>query len=497
MSSTRKRAEGSQPTQQGYSSSAEYERGLLGNLVARRCEVLESPDDRELVFTLQYISHQPGGLARLGETLIADHPEQLATPAMQRIGIKPGQIYNAKQVRDVRADIVNGHDRYLLKGELSFWQEFGDGDEFEARAEAEKRPMTYAAARFVANCRDAAKQQLTAWLERLCLDPAVAIEGQWYFPNLIPVLRGHFSKCAEAVRSRIADTANTRKVFEALEYSLAGDGITFIEGLARIGKTFAVKAWCDQRPGLARYVQVPATNDDMSFLRRIADALGISSSLSLKSTELRERIERTARSAKLAIILDEGHLLLGVQDHRWRKRPTRIAWLMNELINYGVPIAICSTPQFVADKARIQDRTGWAWEQFDGRIGHFAALDQILSPEDLKAVARFHLPEVNADALFGVVKYAQESSSYVAGIEHVTKRARYYAQRAGRSDVITGDIVQAIKDRLPLDMSSQALAVVAQTIRTADAKRPTERGVSIPPPLKSRSRSTAPEAAAV
>jgi hypothetical protein len=486
MSSTRKRANGESPAQQGYSSSAQHERGLLANLVALRCDAVDSAADRELLFTLQHVSHQPGGLAKFAETLIAAYPEQIATTAMQRFGFKPGQLYRAEQVREVRAEIPGGADRYLLKGELREFDpvriepdmmEVEDLDTgrtrlecnprvLSAKAEAQKHPATYEAAEFVRICQETAREHLAARLERVCLDPAAAIESRWYFPNLTATLRQHFQKGAEAVRARLAETAITRQVFEALDYSLAGDGITLIEGLARTGKTFAIKAWCDQRPGLARYVQVPPTNDDISFFRRIAEAFGVSSGLSMKGIQLRERVERTARAAKLTIVFDEGHYLLS-QDYRCRKRPSRIAWVMNELINYGVPVAICTTPQFIADKARVQERTGWAWEQFDGRIGHLAALDQILSLDDLKAVARIHLPEASADAILGAAMYAQKSTSYVAGIEHVAKRARYCAQRAGRMKVSTEDVVEAIKARLPLDLNSRASAAKPESKRPA------------------------------
>lgn len=505
---TRKRAEGKPPSQQGYASSAEFERGLLANLVAMRCEVLESASDRELIFALQYASHQPGGLRKLACQLIESYPDQVATLAMQRIGMKPRQSYNASEVCEVRREIPDGEDRFLLKGEFS-WLEWTEGDEetvyaenketggmkivphpriVEARANAAKRPAAYPADSFVSVCQGAAREQLAGWIEELCLNPARPLEGRWYFPNLIQTLRAHFEKRAAQVSQRLAETAITCQVFEALDYSLAGDGITLINGLARTGKTYAIKAWCEQRPGLARYVQVPPTADDGSFFRRIAEALGVSTALSMKSVQLRERVECTARSAKLAIVLDEGHYLVS-QDYRCRKRPTRIAWIMNELVNYGVPVVICTTPQFQTDKAKVQDRTGWAWEQFDGRIGHYAALDEILSLDDLKAVVRIHLPELDNDGILGVATYAQASSSYVAGIEHVAKRARYTASQAGREKVTSKDIVTAIKARGSLDLNRTAPAVSAAVPKPVTGRRATTPAVS----GLTASRITAPE----
>ena len=484
--STRKRTDGEAPTQQGYASSAEHGRGLLANLVAMRCEALDSAADKELVFALQYVSHQPGGLARFAEELIAWHPEQIATPSMQRLGFNPGQVYRAEQVREVRGEIPHGRDRFLLKGEFAEYdpiqcepeiieyEELGTGRKdrrfnskvLEAKMAANVHPSCYPAEDFVRACRDAVCDHLASRLEKMCLDPATKIEGRWYFPNLIPVMRAHFARRTDEIAKGLADTITKRQVFEALDYSLAADGITFIEGLARTGKTYSLKAWCEQRPGAARYIQVPPTNDDLSFYRRIAEALGVSSGLSMKSTQLRDRVERTARSAKLVLVFDEAHAILS-QDYRCRRRPTRIAWLMNELVNYGVPVVLCATPQFMEDKVRIQERTGWAWEQFDGRIGHFTALERILAFEELLAVARVHLPDVEEEALFGVAKYAQASSSYVGGIEHVVKRARYLAQKEGRSNVTTRDVTEAIKARLSLDMRGKVASPLIKEGGTA------------------------------
>lgn len=508
---TRKRSEGKPPSQQGYASSAEFDRGLLANLVAMRCELLEAAADRELIFALQHASHQSGGLRKFAQTLIQENPLQVVTPTMQRIGFKAGQFYSACQVREVRWEIPDGEERFLLKGEFE-WFEWEEGDQefievehfpgggpykepnpkfVAAKAKADARPSRYAGEDFVRACGNAARNELSDFLEKLCLDPAQSVEGRWYFPNLIETLRGHFVRRAEAVAARVAETAVTRQVFEALDYSLAADGITLINGLARTGKTYAIKAWCDQRPGLARYVQVPPTADDGSFFRRIAEALGGSSSLSMKSVQLRERVEITARAAGLALVFDEAHYLIS-QDYRCRKRPTRIAWIMNELVNYGVPVVLCTTPQFLTDKTRIQDRTGWAWEQFDGRIGHYAALDEILSMEDLKAVARVHLPELDEDGIHGVATYAQASSSYVAGIEHIAKRARYNAQKANRTKLTSKDIVAAISARSPLDLARRAPS--SQPDQGVPASR---RRAAVHVKLSLPGRQTKPKAAAV
>src|SRR4051794_12902960 len=125
MSSTRRAETGTPFRQERFSSSAEFERGLMGNLVARRCEVLERDEDRELVWFIQLLSHAPGGLAKLAAELLAIFPERVATKTMHEVGFKSGQIYNAPTVKRVRRD-MDGDDalwEYPIEGDQQFEDE--------------------------------------------------------------------------------------------------------------------------------------------------------------------------------------------------------------------------------------------------------------------------------------------------------------------------------------------------------------------------------------
>ena len=62
MSNTRHGIEGGEFRQERFASSREIERGLMANLVAKRCSVLEHAKDRELIWFMQLLSHQPGGI---------------------------------------------------------------------------------------------------------------------------------------------------------------------------------------------------------------------------------------------------------------------------------------------------------------------------------------------------------------------------------------------------------------------------------------------------
>ena len=138
----------------------------------------------------------------------------------------------------------------------------------------------------------------------LCLDPAlpVADGSPWYFPTLIETLREVQSKWI-AEHSAGAITGIGERVGNALDYALESRRFVIIDGLPRIGKSHAAKAWCNAYPGRARYVELQSSYDEMSFLRAIAKALGVSNRLNSKVQDLRSRIEDTLQPGHLVLVL--------------------------------------------------------------------------------------------------------------------------------------------------------------------------------------------------
>ena len=160
MSNTRHAENGSPFRQEKYCSSPEFERGLMGNLVAKRCEVLDDPADRALVWFLQLRSHAPGGLDKLAADLIEQFPQRIGSKSMLKYGCKAEQIYDAEKTRICRDEIGANHS-FRLTGEYDRrFEKFSpldfpgchDGLE-EDKAKARKHPPNYAAADFWDYCR--------------------------------------------------------------------------------------------------------------------------------------------------------------------------------------------------------------------------------------------------------------------------------------------------------------------------------------------------------
>ena len=162
MSSTRRASDKSSRLRQGrFASSPEYERGLMANLVAKRCSVLEHPEDRELVWFMQLISHRPGGIKKLAADLLAEFPDRIASDSMRKFGMREGQIYSAGQVKKVRQELALA---FPLKGEFSVADSdlilLSDERLREKRQslafDASFHPTNYPASDFVKCCREAA-----------------------------------------------------------------------------------------------------------------------------------------------------------------------------------------------------------------------------------------------------------------------------------------------------------------------------------------------------
>ena len=471
MSNTRRTADPDDFRQERFASSSEFQRGLMGNLVARRVELLANPEDRELICELQFASWQPGGLDQLARDLIEKHPAQFLTPSILKYGFKPGQIYDAKKVQAVRSEIVGAfiaadafdkvYDRFLLRGENSGFLSQND-------PKSGTYPTQYPAAELVKCCHDYAERFLPRQLAELCLNPEVSLDtfARTCFPGIIPTLREHFAAGAAAKRECVVITELGRAVYETLEFCQQERCMVLIDGLARTGKTFSARAWVALHPGRARYVQVPSTNDDFAFYKAIAQSLGVSINLNSKAHQLRDRIEDVLLHGGLMLVLDEAHYLWPQGNFR-EKMPGRISWLMTALVNYNVPVALVATPQFLLTQATFERNSVWNSAQFTGRIGHYEKLPSALSEVDLKAVAKSFLPDGCDKSILALALYAKNSVKYLAAIESAVARARFNASRAGRGKVVFADVKSAISQNvIPSDKAlADALAVPRRSRR--------------------------------
>ena len=227
-------------------------------------------------------------------------------------------------------------------------------------------------------------EQLPGILRGMCEDPRALIEAPEYFPSLVETILEFMDRHRERTLKRIAPTAVTEKVFDALDYAKDERGMVMIDGDSRFGKTESVKAWCESVPGLARLVNVPSSNPLTDLVRRVADAFGMAHTYHTNQTELKARVEFVIRHSEIFLVADEGAFLLP-QTYGRTTAPARLNWVRTEIVDQGLPFAVVVTAQVRTDDAgRVLERnnvfrleaakfirkTGYVMEQFLGRAAH-------------------------------------------------------------------------------------------------------------------------------
>ena len=472
MSSTRTAQPGAPFRQERFASSPEFERGLKANLVAKRAELLESDEDRELVWWLQQESHSPGGLRALVVEMMERNPESHISPLMRAFGIGPQARWSGSQAEEVFKEIgvccwdltkagykAGGLDNVAIG-------HFKDGSEaltIEGVIECVLRK---------------ARTELPTMLERACLDPTTRLDDTRprFFQGLRTALLDLMRSKAETSRQSRVVTVVGRKVDEAFRFAWKTRGLVIVNGNPRIGKSHAAHAWCAEHPGIARIADVPSASDELSFLRSIAISLGISLPLKAKTTDLRIRIEEVLQSRQLLLCLDEAHYLFPHSNYR-EALPQRINWLMTALVNHRVPVVLVVTPQFFSHQKRIEEKTSWTGGQFTGRVKRYFELPPELSKEDLVAVARRLLPKAEQKVIEVLADVAVVSNKHLAAIESVVDTARFMAEEAGRSEVEAADIRAAMSEVMP----SEVALTKAVNGPSAQGKRRGRRAAVLPP----------------
>ncbi len=445
MSSTRRAAPGAPMSQARYSSSATYERGLLGNLVAVRCKRIKRPEDRALVYFIQGLSHQEGGLEQFTRDFFDAFGDRFGTPSMHLFGIVSGQSYSPEQMELISREVP-------LEMDLeSHWD----------------HPIIFKpsnlADKLVARCREAAGE-LVNLLKEICLDPALDLELRtdtgacdnfkkrgpqvWWFRDLWGTLHDYRRRHIKLSAKQIVTTAISKQIFYDLAYAAHVRGLVVIEGPQRTGKTTSAENWCEQRAGEAVFVELESGNDDATFFRTISIALGTACTAQRKATDMRMRIEDTLQTGHRTLVISEAHFLWP-QISRPRSAPSRIDWLRTALVDKGVGVALVSTPQFYKKCALYEKELDWNAAQLKGRVKLHTALPPELPEEDLRAVARHMVPQADEGMLLRLVGFALISDDYLAGIERLVSRAGFFAAKDGRSAADGQDIAKALDEAMP------------------------------------------------
>jgi len=425
MSSTRYATDGA--LHQERYCSTDFERGLLANIVAKRCERITEAADRDLIWFIQGRSHG-AGLDKLAAELLRRFPDR----------VDAGPTGDPSEA----AWLARRHRLAEQAARANYLSAIESGSPLppaHAAATDEEAPRISSAAKDGPKMVEALVDEIT----RLCVDPAYDLQacGPWCFKTLVPCLREYMVAWTKERQHEVVATRITNQIFEQLDYCWQSGSMVVIEGPSlKVGKSFGAQAWGNAHPGRSRSVEVPSTNDDIGFFRALARSNGSASALSMKGVQLRERVELALRSSKLMLVLDDAHYLWP-QSNRRGALPNRLNWLLSALVKHGVPVALITTPQFTSDQQIVERKTGWTSAQFLGEIGAYHRLPGVLSIDELSAIAAHCLPAGDRKSIALLANYALGSGRFLGAIQAAVKRATVLAQGAA---VTFAHIEQAI-----------------------------------------------------
>ncbi|HLX72909.1 MAG TPA: ATP-binding protein [Verrucomicrobiae bacterium] len=487
--------------------------GISARAAAIRAAFIDDPKIRSLIWWLQFHSLQPGRLKKIATEVLEKNPHRIGTPSMRRFGMKRGQIYNAEQVKAVRAELPDSYD-FGLRGETRNYMDDGwrsvdpiVEDGLRAVEESKKHPVSYPASRFVEIC-SGRENQLADFLSEFCINPRLQCGNSkaddtsrnhyeqkleiafgervrssrawlWWFDNIVEALLEYKDHQEQSTRQKFLLTALGKKVWETLDYSLRTRRMVLLDGIQGRGKSEAAKAWVSFHPGEARYVELKGITNRASAFREIARALGVPTGYSKTASEIQFRIEDALQRSKLMLVVDEAHRAF-LRNTRSTNRPELIDWFYSAVADEGVPLGLISTPQFIKDMAIAAEKTGWNYLQFRRRM-KYVPLPAKNSESDIERVARHVLPGASDRVIDEVVFYVVASTRDLSAIGEIVDELKDMLGCDTLEKVTHGQVKRVIDERLM--KSDDAFKQAIEAARNPNARKSNHRRRSNPEPI--------------
>lgn len=266
-------------------------------------------------------------------------------------------------------------------------------------------------------------------------------------------------------------------VWSALEQCRETGTPCVIEGLPGRGKSETLRAWAAVHRGEAILFTAPSYGTQSEVFHKLATAVGLPAASSREASEIRFRLGDLLRRSGLMLVVDEAQRLA---NHRASDgRPPLVEWI-DSLVDEGVSVALCVTPQFARDLRQIEAKKGWALEQFTRRFaGNWTQLPDATTTEDLAALAQRLLPGIGATGWQTAAAYAHEFRD-VSGLGDLVRDARQHAATAGRQVANGVDFDRALESRQKIEFALENSFSATNSGRKRSARQPR---LAYPPPI--------------
>jgi predicted CopG family antitoxin len=453
--------------QERFMSSPEYvsRRGILANAVAAKAQLYRSAGHRSLLFFLQGLSMQEGGLKAVAEDLFDMFPDH----ALRKVNT--GEIERAFHLDAERTRELNSC-LYKLEYHL---------DTDEQRRATKLR-------------------WFSEFLEDLCIDPEIDVAEQSskkcspdapYFSDPIGSLTEFRKRRNAALLARTAATSNGSDIHRWLDRALATPRMTVIEGPSGSGKTHAVELWCRLHLGEARFVTLSGITHRTGLFQKIGATLGLAI-CQHASSKLQAKVEAHLATTKLMLVIDEAHFLWP-QHKRNHSAPELIDWI-DTVVNMDVPVALICTDQFTKLKSHVERQTGWTSDQFIHRTPWKETIETRPTKEDLRRVTesllRYRWTETDERWMFDAASapdqvnvnvtaaYAASNLLPLPSIRSIIDEARMLARERGRYTVGALDVKRALQSRQRSDLAIRA--AFSPKPKKSQLPRPSYRPASVP-----------------
>jgi hypothetical protein len=475
MSNTRRAMQDGPISQERYMSSPEYAdlRGINGHAVTAKAMALSSPRKRSLLFFIQGMSLEIGGLPQFAAKFLDAFPERIGSPTMLRAGKAK---YTLEQRRQIGSELGWGLNSSQLAamGELDGKPRLATPVDDDVPA-AELRNML----------RAEIAERLPGFLLEMCINPSIEFHEPGepenadniaditdreevlrrnpridsdefrpammrHFKDIVGALFEYQQAYSQTEAPEFEETSVSRLIFRALDEALKHpDRVYALEGMEGIGKTHAAKLWCKRNAGRARYVSLSGATNKTAIFRAISRALGLGAGAH-KSSQMQARVEDMLQRGKLMLVIDEAAYLLP-QSERIYSRPEMLDWVYSALANFGVPSLLLCTPVFAKRVSMAEQQTVWNSRQFRRRC-KFQILPSSLPEDDLARVAARLMPECGKREAAYVTNYGITAKWPLTSIVAAIEEARDMAMEEGRKDINFAYLRRAIKEsRMPSD----------------------------------------------
>lgn len=247
--------------------------------------------------------------------------------------------------------------------------------------------------------------------------------------SFIEKVRDLRRRAVESGQAGLIETVVTRKIWNTLDYALAGDlsggHMVMISGHTGRGKSFAGVSWCrSNNHGTSFYIDAPVGGGFRNFVVEIAKQAGVNTSR--KTAELCERVTKSFNRRRIIVVDEVRRLMPG----RSGERIDQLEFLRRLHDVTGCAVALICTPIFrhEMEHGYLRDYL----EQFLGRLSETIEVPEKVRRDECLEICRAFNKRADKALVDRAVQFANEPGRLRVLFDDLRK-AQLLATRQGET----------------------------------------------------------------